>query len=755
MFRKNIIAIAFLFAFVSIVISNPISAHEDMNISKCSTPYSAAALKYEIAAPTWTSTHYYDEAQHKYTYGYDSKSVWGIIKTEHLGYIRISADCTITPTKQLNGRYTTGIDQYSTFANTEKANTKSNAVTKQIFWTKNVDIFLKDESGKTYLKGSSNGKSSTNTAVKGNPNNTNNSLLTTYSDEDIPTVECTKTYGDNTTKSCTNEIKKVVDQRYNGKAGQRLTCYYYEDPLTKDSDKVCTVRVYVKDVKIQNAPTTTYPGKHYNFTCKATYQDGVVRDISNEDYTFLSYPSGQNKKTFRTARYIGNAWKNGYTDPRGTKHKPDTIHDFYPVDPESRNYIVSCTYYQDYNWLSQHYGTQAANTRVVASNGIISDADKENGTTSWNVVREDEVTIKHIGIDKIWMETTGSFPVDGKPSDYVTKTLPATNNKGTFPGGWNLTDAVNNKTYSPGYWNQSNFITGHWYDFKAYIKYDNGVISDITSAPEVYWDSSPWFKNMSKHTVKNVYDSGMSKTGLDHRIPQNGWNTIDVEFLHQNVPYGKTSYGSTKSTNRLNALQIKSLEITHNDSKDKAPISVIKEGDQKKVQYKAWITWNDGTQEDWTTTATWDGDYSKSPNGNFDFTEVKGKGQKSTVYAYIQDVDDLTGTVTRSSGTDGGTKNVSYNSNMNHWDSNRDEIEVTISDCRDVEHLAWGCEIPEDYWRINFKDNFNVFNKYKDPNTNFYPDPRIFGYSSWTAENDLYSFERKFPVSGTSSGLGN
>ena len=40
-------------------------------------------------------------------------------------------------------------------------------------------------------------------------------------------------------------------------------------------------------------------------------------------------------------------------------------------------------------------------------------------------------------------------------------------------------------------------------------------------------------------------------------------------------------------------------------------------------------------------------------------------------------------------------------------------------------------------------------------NVNFLPEPETVGVDEWTADNNPYCCETEFPVSGTSSGLGN
>lgn len=732
------------------------SAHTDRNFTACSTPKFTPAIQYDTPSPKWSSVYYYDEAIHEYTYDKDGK----VIETKHLGYNgSTTANCTISYKVIDNSRFTDGFVTYEAYAQHTRATANSKTVRNTVYMVKKVDIYLVDENNKTYTKDKSNGTVGSNVAKDGNPKNSNNSGLVTYVDEKMPQVKCIKTYGNDKTVDCSKDIKKTYDDNFNGKKGQRLTCFQYTDSYSYDSDKVCTVRMYVSDVQITAGPTTTYTGKHHNYECVATFSNGTKRNISglsatDQNYVWLSYPSNQNMKSFRSARYIGTDWmkNNGYTDAAGKTHKPDSLHDFYPVDPVSRTYIVNCTYFPDANWVEAHYGvTLNADT---FKNQVISDLDKENGTTPWHVVKNAKVTVNHVGIDKLWVEVSGGFGNESNPNIYTTKTLVPTNSTASFAGGWNLTDAVNKKTYSPGYWNQEAFNTASWYDFKAFIMYKDGTVRDVTSAEEIHWDSTPWFKGQSKYKTENYYDSGMPFTGLDHRLPSDGWNTIDVEYLHRNVPYGATAYGKTKSTNRLKSRQVKSLDITHVDSPTKAPVTTIGQNDSKVVQYNAWITWTDNTRENWTNSVTWQGDHLVN-KGNFDFSKVKGQGQKTTVYAQVKDVNGLKGVVSRSNSSSDTSTSTSYNSNKTNWNLSHDKIEVTISDCSNVEHLAFKCPLPSNYWRIDAKSSFDPFNLYSNPNSNFYPAASLYNSGSWNNENDIYSYERIFPVSGTSSGVGN
>lgn len=793
----------FLFvAFFTFFDSSSVLAHSDKNHSPCTTP--VQSTQYESRNP-WSAYYTYDQAKHRWEadwrysppYSYtDSKGntysgggYWyDAGKWVDDGYQFATAGCSIsfqhTPFDQI---YSTGVIDYWNVVASGSPGGTGGPTSGTVYWVIEVDIYVTDGNGRTYLQNNSNGTSQTPTLIDGNPSNSNNTGLTTYSDEDLPSVTCIKTYGDGSKRGCSPYPE--IDRNYNGQKGQRLTCYRWIDPHTNDNDKVCTVRIYVKDVKITSGADTTYTGKHYNYECQATFYDGTVRVISqnpkkNQKYVWLSYPQ-EKSMSFYDGRYIGSHWERGYLDPRDTYHPPDSLHDFYPADSENRTYILNCTYYPGIQWVQQYYGS-SWNTqwdRVRQNNGIISDYDSgPNGT--WHIPKHDKKTVKHIGIKEMWVETTGEFALyneGGKTWVYKGETLKANKAQdNTFPGGWNAKDTVNNKTYAPGYWNQYPFLTGHWYDFQAYITYTDGTKRDVTSAEEVYWDNTPWFKNQQKFNVKNIYDSGMSKTGLDHRIPQHGWNTIDVEFFHRNVPFGKTEVNRTKVTNRLKSRQLKELKITHQDDSDIPLVNNIKThtinapGDPKVVQYHAWITWTDGikdVKEDWSNFVRWDGDYLQNPKnvsitdewethtgGLFDFSPMKGKGQRTTVYADYKDIDDLIiKDVTRVTDDNGTTQTKTYDSGNPNWEANHDKVEVVVNDCENIPHLAWECPLPTDYWRIDLENRFDIFG-YSDEgrqNHNFYPDPSYYKVGSWNDETDLYMYQRKFPVSGTSSGLGN
>lgn len=765
-------------SFLLTVTSSVSASHSDKNHTAC-TPIEQTT-QYESQYP-WKSDYTYDRAEHywqpkwvwvpPYTYyidgvkytqpGYDEDRGRWIDN----GYSFQNPSCGPNgPHDPFNPNiYTIGVVKWWNVTASGPKGTVG-PVSGTVYWVKKVDIYLTWNGG-SYQKDVSNGTTMTPSPIT--VGDGNNSGLTTYSDQDMPQVHCIKTYGDGSERAC--PITAVVDRG----SGKRLTCYRYQDPYTADSDKVCTERVYVSNVKITSGATKTYTGKHYNYECLATFADGTTRNVSAQDtarqsYVWLSHPSDKGM-TFRDGRYIGTKWveDKGYKDPRGIFHEPYSLHDFYPVDSESRTYILNCTYYPDEKWVIQHYGT--AKNRIIHKNAVISDYDLSGGSP-YNLAKHDKMTVNHIGIQKMWVEVEGEFAKyneAGKTTTYETKKLDPTTATDTFPGGWNLVDKVNNKSYAPGYWNQHYFLVGHWYDFKSMIKYNDGTDRDVTSAEEVYWDNSPWFKNMAKFNVKNIYDSGMSKTGLDHRIPEHDWNTIDVEYLHQNVPYGQTAYKRTKMTNRLKAREIKSLDITHESSKDQAPVSVIKQGENKKVQYHAWITWSDNVRENWTNHVRWDGDYlvnhtvslsdkwASAGNGSFDFTPVKGIDQKTTVYADHKDVESLLGTATRVIDNKGTVQTSNWNSGKKNWDANHDEVEVTITDCSEIDHLGWKCPEKVDYWRTDILTRFNTTKYGKSPNSNFYPDADYYEWGAYDDDHDIYMIQRKFPVSGTSAGVGN
>jgi hypothetical protein len=770
---KKKFALSLFFSSVSLLIIIPttpiLATHSDSLISDCTTPVLEPTKQYETTSPTWVSTYTVDD-------NHEVKS----------------KDCDISVEEVESNHYFSGEVTYKAIATNSKSQIESEL--SKVYWVKEVNLYLVDGKGVKYGYDETNGISSSSQPLDGNP--TNSSSLTTYSDESVPTVECIKTYGDNSTKDCTDSISVVVDENLNGKEGQRLTCYYYEDPLTRDSDKICTIRIYVQKVEITSGPTKTYTGLHHNYECRATFYDGKTVNVNqlpdtSQNYIWSSHPWGESIENSKNDRFIGTSWFNkGYTDPRGEKHLPDTLHDFYPIDPDSKDYIITCSYFPDDEWVQEFYDSEKQPS-VKHQNDWITDYETQSNSSPWHSTKHDTITVSHIGIDKLWTEVTGIFSVykhdtsctiepseptgptgpftptndnNGETNDFETesmsffpfnflfkkagashcgsdstsfeqKTYSPTTNQDPFPGGWNLEDSVTGETYSPGYWDQSSFEKDSWYDFRAYIKYADGLVRDVTSADEVYWDSTPWYEGREKFNTEFSYHSGMSETGLDHRIPREGWNTIDVEYLHQNLPLNNAAINKTKTTNRLTTRHVKRLDIKHSESFNREPISFISENDPKTVQYSAWVTWSDDTVEDWTTSVDWEGDYYGDAKGYFDFSDLTGANQKTTIHAQFENVDDLLGS---------GSEDDS--------DANHSYVEVTVTNCQNVDHLAIDCTTPTGYWRTDVPSNFDAFNVSDNPNVNFFPGDINRG--GMDIEDNLYLYERLFPVSGTSTGLG-
>lgn len=477
----------------------------------------------------------------------------------------------------------------------------------------------------------------------------------TYEDEAPSSITCTKYYGygvgDSHSANCTpKETATTVS------TGIIKTCYSYEENNAKDEK--CTTRINLKDVKI-TAPNTSYTGKHQIAKCLATFYDGREKDIEGISGVLSSTPYN----------YIGDGWYNkGYTDSKGTVHKPNGYNDFYPADNNNRTYTINCDYI------------------------------KKNASH----------TINNIGVKQINMTGSGYFP--SGPNEYV------------FDADIDKTSEING-TFS------GKFTTAHWYDFRANLVYNDGTTRDITSAPEVVWISDPWYPNAQFPNKAHSYDTNMPSSGLSHRIPSDGTNTIAVEYFNKNVPYGSSS--NSRNTMKLNGRQIQKLEIKDGSGYNVAPKAKVKQGDT--VRYAAWITWTDGTKEDWTNAVNWSGDYLVS-NGTYTFN-VKENIDKTHVTAIYNDVD-------RAS-----------EASITDWDSSFDKLEVTVEfNCSTATTIIAGCTPESSNWQINPIPYF------ESKNTNFLPPPSAFGLkgpNDWKGMKEYpYGFDFEFNVSGISEGNG-
>lgn len=532
----------------------------------------------------------------------------------------------------------------------------------------------------------------------------------TYEDQAYPTVSCTKWYGYGVgyggSVSCYNSVTLADD---NSTSIRTLKYAYTENG---HSDSATTQRVYVKNVAI-SGPDKVYTGLHHTYTCLATFHDGATKYVHSSSNTMSSSPYS----------YIGTTWYNkGWKEPDAASgspktHKPNSIYDFYSADNYSRTYTIKCVYYPD------SYGNYAGY--------------KANDNTKYE--KSTTKSVSHIGIKQIDIDSSGYFPDGPDKYKYVAKVEKTQQRGGTVK--------------------DLKYLTGHWYDFRATLVYDDGTTRDITTAPEVYWTTYPWYTGMANYKTPDTYYSKMTRSGLSHRIAADGTNQIIVEYFHRSVPYGGNSANaynnSYVSRNWLNlqAKQIAKLEIKDGAGYTIAPKKTVNVKDE--VQYSAWITWTDGTREDWTKAVLWSGDYlldsgneisgkNGTHKGKYVFT-FPGKNNKTTVSALFTDQVDTykSGKITED------------------WDSVYDKIEVTINyDCAQAEGLVYGCPIPKGNWQTEPYKYFETNTGTKSQN--FLPPPSAFGYegTSWTDakgewRNEYpYYFDFDFNVSGVSQGTG-
>jgi len=510
----------------------------------------------------------------------------------------------------------------------------------------------------------------------------------TYEEDKFPTVACTKYYGfgvgDGHSEDCTKDVTVGSDDN---KTTIRNICYTYEE--NGNSDIACTSRIYVKSLEV-TGPSTVYTGQHHTFRCKATYYD-------NSSWYVDEYPEVMSSAPYS---YIGTDWYNtGYKKPQGGISKPNGVNDFYSADNESKDYTIKCSYYPD------SYGDEKG--------VLVKDTTKEKTATK---------KVKHVGIKDIVVDASGYFPTGANEYKFISKVDKTQESRGNFTG--------------------VKFITGHWYDFTATLIYDDGTKRDVTSAPEVFWTSYPWYNGVDAYDKAHSYDSGMTATGLGHRIPADGENTIMAEYFNRNVPYGGNSSGNydnsypSRGWTKLDSRQISKLDIRGKSSYSTAPITSVNAGDE--VQYSAWVTWTDGTKEDWTNFVNWSGDYLLE-NGLYNFY-FAGNNNKATVTASFNDVD-----------------LIEKAGDIDHWDSTTDTVEVTIMyDCTKATTLISGCSVPKGNWQTEPSKFF------ESKNTNFLPPPTAFGFegSSWKNSDGSYrdeypyNFNFKFNVSGVSEGNG-
>ena len=507
------------------------------------------------------------------------------------------------------------------------------------------------------------------TAVAPNGSTASSTARSYYVNRVVVTSTSDKTYADEapTSVTCTKYYGYGVGDNHS------VGCTPTATPTTTSPGVVKTCYSYSENNIKDEKCSTSIALKDVKITAPSTSYTGKHQIVK----CLATFADGREKDVEGLSgvlssspyNYIGDNWESkGYTDSKGNVHKPNGYNDFYPADNASRTYTINCDY----------LGKNAKST------------------------------INNIGIKQINISGSGFFP--SGPNEYV------------FDADIDKTSEING-TFS------GKFTTGHWYDFRANLVYNDGTTRDITSAPEVVWINDPWFPKQSFPNKAHSYDSNMPISGLNHRIPSDGVNTIAVEYFNKNVPYGSSS--NSRNTMKLNGRQIQKLEIKDGNGYNVAPKTKVNAGDV--VKYSAWITWTDGTKEDWTNAVNWSGDFLLS-NGSYKF-DVKSNVDKTHVSAIYNDVD-------RTS-----------EAGISNWDSNYDKLEITIAfNCSTVTSIIAGCTPAGDNWQINPIPYF------ESTNTNFLPPPSAFGLkgpNDWNGMEEYpYSFNYKFNVSGISEGNG-
>lgn len=481
-------------------------------------------------------------------------------------------------------------------------------------------------------------------------------------------IDCTRKYDDGHTVNCEADNKAASGiysssyfkgYRKSTDKDKIVYCYKYTNSKNSVSDEECHTRYLVTKVTV-SGPDNLYTGiSDSNFTCKAEFgsNSSWVEDVSDEAHVWRTYRANTNGISFGdNDGYIDNkdtstgfmgSKREYYTDPKdSTKKYPSSasVNTFYSFDPRpnlGQVYKVECRYYDHRSGFRTEWYFADTNATASGENRLAHGDNTYNDSTGDAEFRTSTYTPTYHGIKDFQMVATGGFN-DNSSTNY--KSIDKYTNKSIIPNASTSTTTNLNDKFD-----DYDFITGHWYDFKAYIRYDdnsNGSGTtgtgdnpstslagwrNITNVKEVQWLYSPEYKNKVACTSSRTGDvtSGyscdtlMPYNGVDHRVSGDGWNKITIKYF-DNVDLSTTSNASSYDTaaermdnsnltTNLWAHQIVKMEIRGYpggySTKPHDGLNGI--NDETKifpgthVYYSAWVFWSDDPDQ----TIQWRKDY--------------------------------------------------------------------------------------------------------------------------------------------------
>ncbi|PFJ42794.1 hypothetical protein [Bacillus thuringiensis] len=392
----------------------------------------------------------------------------------------------------------------------------------------------------------------------------------TYQDEKYPIITCTKVY-DFGNLSCADKMYITQDTGQNDTMGgqRHLTLSYLNNGY---SSQESMTRVYANKVDI-TAPAKSgksgFRGKYY---ATVLWQDGVRKDISLIEKVWKSEVCS----TGEEVKYLDDVWN--YTDSKGDVHGNSSRNEFYIPDPVSKRYCISARY----------------PVNVPFNNGL-TDGDGWSYMEETLAQKRNDVTFDLIGIKSVqWQDNTVYVHDIDKDSSgsQLTNSFPVTTAT-DFKG---VKNAPNYGGRTPLAFNDKTYQTGHWYDFRTRLEWDNGdveYLEDTSSYPEATWrykDKDGNYRFDYKDYPVDGTNGHFPYNSNDHRLLLEGWNALRFDLF--NEP------GIRQPAAQDNNIYQKTFSVAH--AWAHSPNSIVIAGPsvvadpKSENEYKAYLNWIDG-----------------------------------------------------------------------------------------------------------------------------------------------------------------
>lgn len=614
-------------------------------------PYERPILvEYECGTPNAPQNPVYEKAP-----GFPTKTTakWELI-IERTGVVVDSGtyDCPVTVSVTSNQKLTSGyIDYLATAVHPNDPSLNSSSTARSL-WVSKVDIGV---------------------GTKGSGSDVDGEYR--YEVEEPKDVWCHKWYGPSQTnqQNCTKDynttdssVPQITTYGYDEKSEYFEQCYKYVDPHTSVDDSTCT-RSYKGFLTIDGA-SSAYTGIPERYECTLDFYPISHHSISTRDVSFHSDTWSSSLKSGGTSSVApgtnASNWGNFigsnryvYEDFRGFRYtnnnaKNDLKYpDFYSSDPKDGIYTIRC-----YNKPVEFNNNYTFDLTLNAShrNGIATTTDIDN-----------------IGLSETKVSTRGHFYSNDDAGEYVFQDWFEPNLTNADAKKYYEFDSLSSSDQKIDTYGQVDFITAHWYDFRALMQYNDGsdgsgsfdAWRDITNASEVFWVTTPWYDNDEEYSVNTSMAKSEScatgcssfngSTGFDHRITKDDWNKTKVKMFDNIVHINnKTSKENLYWAHSLEAVKIRGYNGSSTDYTELPidgmnttdPINELNEdpfydhytdnirtltaGDTSK--YSAWVIWSDDPVSKRNTDSedTLNGRYSSRAN-------PFGRGQKELWTEYF------------------------------------------------------------------------------------------------------------------------